>query len=117
MRSPAKPTFKPLVKHYAVVNVGPSHLGQSVAAAEDVAKDDAARAKPYSTSEDENSSAFGQGGQLFPDGAERDVLWRRRFDDLESTHWFDDEKVEYVRLLADSDVAGSEQLVMKWDDW
>ncbi|KAG8973030.1 hypothetical protein FRC05_009145 [Tulasnella sp. 425] len=75
MRSPAKPTFKPLVKHYAVVNVGPSHLGQSVAAAEDVAKDDAARAKPYSTSEDENSSAFGQGGQLFPDGAERDVLW------------------------------------------
>ncbi|KAG8973032.1 hypothetical protein FRC05_009147, partial [Tulasnella sp. 425] len=136
-RSPARPTFKPLVKDDAAVNVGPSHLGQSVTTAEDVAEDDAAGDKPSSTSEDEGSSAFGQGGQLFPDRTERDMFWvnmegkkfsfqlslcdndegrRRRFDDLESARWFYDEKVEYARLLADPDVAGSEQLVMKWGD-
>ncbi|KAG8914982.1 hypothetical protein FRC00_009033, partial [Tulasnella sp. 408] len=136
-RSPARPTFKPLVRDDAGVHVGPSHLGQSVTSAEDV-DGDSARLKPStSTPEDESSSSFGKGGQLFPDSAERDLFWvsieakrfsfqlslcdndegrRRRFDDLESARWFDDEKVEYARLLADPDVAASEQLVMKWGD-
>ncbi|KAG8980538.1 hypothetical protein FRB90_007663, partial [Tulasnella sp. 427] len=41
---------------------------------------------------------------------------RRRFDDLESARWFEEEKVEYARLLADPEVAENEGLVMKWGD-
>ncbi|KIO15297.1 hypothetical protein M407DRAFT_13345, partial [Tulasnella calospora MUT 4182] len=129
-RSPARPTFKPLARDDAGVHVGPSHLGQSVTTAED----DVTEAKPSS---EEASTSFGHGGHLFPDDTERDLFWvnmeekrfsfqlslcdndeghRRRFDDLESARWFEDEKVEYARLLADPDVAASEQLVMKWGD-
>ncbi|KAG8965035.1 hypothetical protein FRC00_012934 [Tulasnella sp. 408] len=136
-RSPARPTFKPLVRDDASVHVGPSHLGQSVTTAEDVDGDSARHKPSSSTAEDESSSSFGKGGQLFPDSTERDMFWvsieakrfsfqlslcdndegrRRRIDDLESARWFDDEKVEYARLLADPDFAASEQLVMKWGD-
>ncbi|KIO17370.1 hypothetical protein M407DRAFT_32966 [Tulasnella calospora MUT 4182] len=109
-RSPARPTFKPLMS-----------LRRSLREEE----------------EEEASTSFGRGGHLFPDDAERDLFRahieekkfsfqlslcdndegrRRRFDDLESARWFNDEKVEYAGLLADRDVAASEQLVMKWGD-
>ncbi|KIO17369.1 hypothetical protein M407DRAFT_173187 [Tulasnella calospora MUT 4182] len=129
MRSPQRPTFKPLVRDDAGVHVGPSYLGQSVTNAEDVTA-----TKPSSSEEEkEASTSFGRGGKLFPDDTERDLFWvniekkkfwfqlslrdndegRRRFDDLESARWFDDEKVEYARLLADPDLAASEELVTK----
>ncbi|KAG8926177.1 hypothetical protein FRC01_009244, partial [Tulasnella sp. 417] len=126
-RSPARPTLKPLVRDDAgMMHAGPSHLGQAVTTAEEVA------AKSEEEG-DASTSSFGQGGHLFPDDMERDLFWvnmegkkfsfqlslcdndeghRRRFDDLESARWFEDEKVEYARLLADPDVAANEQLVM-----
>lgn len=87
--------------------------------------------KASSTSEANKSSS--EGGQLFPDETERDLFWVSiegkkvlfpielyaimmkgggRFD----ARWFDDEQVDYARLLADPDVAESEQLVMKSGD-
>ncbi|KAG8965036.1 hypothetical protein FRC00_012935, partial [Tulasnella sp. 408] len=84
--------------------------------------------------EHEASRSFGKGGQLFPDNTKRDLVWmnmegkkfsfqaslcdieegrKRRFDHLESARWFDGEKLEYARMLADPDVTASEKLVMK----
>ncbi|KAG8930170.1 hypothetical protein FRC01_003177 [Tulasnella sp. 417] len=109
-------------------------LTTAVTSAEDVGE---GAAKPSLSSGKEASMSFGQGGHLFPDDTEGYLFWvnmggktfsfqpslcnndeghRRRFDDLESARWFEDEKVEYARLLADPDVAASEQLVMKWGD-
>ncbi|KIO21044.1 hypothetical protein M407DRAFT_131622 [Tulasnella calospora MUT 4182] len=73
-KSPARPTSS--VKGDAVVHVRPSHLGQSVATAEDVDEGVSARRKPSSSEpEDETSMSFGRGSQLFSNASERELFW------------------------------------------
>ncbi|KAG8972779.1 hypothetical protein FRB90_010147, partial [Tulasnella sp. 427] len=69
-RSPARTTFKPLVKDDTGV-VGPSALGKSVTTAGDLPSSSSSAAPPSSSSPE----VFGKGGELSPDEAERDLFW------------------------------------------